>query len=463
MSDPHHNPRLLGFWLNFLLLFSARYTRLIVNIVAFLLFRARKVARNPRFLPKDVAVIMSTTFGKPEEHAKTLLRIAANLPGQMIISTADHKVAEINDFLKGHDLDNVEVVGVKAFNKRIQMLNALKRVTPPITVFVDDDVDWQHDSFLTNLLAGFEDPLVGAVGPRQRTFRMDKPTMWNFLGISYLERRNFNTGATNYIDGGISTLSGRTQAVRTSILKSKHFFNYFQTDSFLGRPLLVDDDKCLTRYLYSQGWRIALNFSDLCTIETTQETDRKFIDQCIRWARGHWRGNLIVMSKETYWFKSHIWTLYAVYISQFQTPALLVDGILVYALYCALNPGTSTGESWSPYSGTTRVVAYLVFALWVFFTKLVKLIPHFVRHPADLKFIPVSIVFSYAHGLINIYALLTTYKTVWGGKNLHGGATGEDAPLLSPDLDEDNNSDADDDGSIKLVDDDDNTNDSDSS
>jgi len=403
-------------------------------------FGPRKVASSPRFTPQDVTVIMSTTFGKPDEHAKTLLRIASNNPAQMIISTAIHKIDEVKAFLKTLGLDKVQVYGVKEFNKRIQMLNALKHVTRQVTIFVDDDVDWQHSKFLENLLAGFEDTRVGAVGPRQRTFRMTNPTFWNFLGISYLERRNFNTGATNYLDGGISTLSGRTQAVLTSILKSKNFFNYFQTDSFLGRPLKVDDDKCLTRYLYANGWRIALNFSDLCTIETTQETDRKFLDQCLRWARGHWRGNLIVMSKESYWYKTHIWTLYAVYISQFQTPAFLVDGILTYALYCALNPGTSTGESWSPYSSVTRVAVYSTFACWVAFTKLVKLIPHFMRHPADLKFIPVSIAFSYLHGFINVYGLLTTYKTVWGGKNLHGGAEGEDAPLLSPDSDDEDES-----------------------
>lgn len=386
---------------------------------------------------------MSTTFGKPEEHAKTLLRIASNNPAQIIISTAVHKIDEIKAFLKTLSLDDVvEVYGVEVFNKRIQMLNALKHVDRQVTIFVDDDVDWQHSKFLENLLAGFEDSEVGGVGPRQRTFRMDKPTFWNFLGISYLERRNFNTGATNYLDGGISTLSGRTQAVRTAILKSVDFFTYFQTDSFLGRPLKVDDDKCLTRYLYSHGWKIALNFSDLCTIETTQETDSKFLDQCLRWARGHWRGNLIVMSKETYWYKTHLWTLYAVYISQFQTPALLVDGILTYALYSALSPGTPTGESWSPYSDSTRAAVYSAFAIWVAFTKLVKLIPHFVRHPADLKFIPVSIAFSYLHGLLNIYGLLTTYKTVWGGKSLHGGVVGEDAPLLSPDVDEDGADDA---------------------
>jgi hypothetical protein len=63
-------------------------------------------------------------------------------------------------------------------------------------------------------------------------------------------------------------------------------------------------------------------------------------------------------------------------------------------------------------------IVYISFAAWIFFTKLVKLIPHFWRHPQDLKYIPLSILFSYAHGFLNIYALCTMMNTAWGSQNL---------------------------------------------
>lgn len=41
------------------------------------------------------------------------------------------------------------------------------------------------------------------------------------------------------------------------------------------------------------------------------------------------------------------------------------------------------------------------------FTKVVKLIGLFRRQPSDIKYLPVSILFGYLHGLIKLYALVT--------------------------------------------------------
>lgn len=113
------------------------------------------------------------------------------------------------------------------------------------------------------------------------------------------------------------------------------------------------------------------------------------------------------MANETYWrsFK-YAWGCYVVYCGQFQTPALLVDGFLSYLLACV--------------AGNSRyaVCAYVGFALWILFTKTIKLIPHFWNYPSDLRFVPVSIAFSYLHGLINLYALCTLNTTTWGTQQL---------------------------------------------
>jgi hypothetical protein len=41
------------------------------------------------------------------------------------------------------------------------------------------------------------------------------------------------------------------------------------------------------------------------------------------------------------------------------------------------------------------------------FTKVVKLVGLFKRHPSDIIFLPVSIIFGYLHGFIKLYALFT--------------------------------------------------------
>ncbi|KAF4553764.1 Hypothetical protein D9617_6g094970 [Elsinoe fawcettii] len=402
----------------FTLLWLFRYFRLLVNIAAFLRFKPRPVPKTPRYTLRDVTFLMPTTFSAPHEVIKCLKRMQQCNPAATIVVTSFQKVNQVIKDCAEAGIVNVKVLGVSKLNKRRQMLVGLPHVNTEIVFFVDDDVFYPSTDLPQHLLNCFEDPMVGAAGPRQRARRDTYPSIWNFFGICYLERRNFNTGSTNCIDGGISTLSGRTQAVRTAILKNQEFYWYFRNDSFLGRKLTVDDDKALTRFIYSRGWDIALNFHEDCTIETTFEEGFGFIGQCLRWARGHWRGNLIVMAKESYWYKAHTWTLYSTYISQFQTPAILVDGLLFWFLRGALNG----------LDARTKTYATFAFAFWVFFTKIVKIIPHLIKYPQDVMFIPVSIIFSYLHGFINVYALLTTHKTIWGSHGLSKKDENENIP-----------------------------------
>ena len=46
-------------------------------------------------------------------------------------------------------------------------------------------------------------------------------------------------------------------------------------------------------------------------------------------------------------------------------------------------------------------LAHLVFA------KTIKLIPHLLRNPGDVRFVPVSILFGYFHNLIKLYGCIT--------------------------------------------------------
>lgn len=106
---------------------------------------------------------------------------------------------------------------------------------------------------------------------------------------------------------------------------------------------------------------------------------------------------------QIYWYSwKYWWGTYVIYLGQFQTPALVIDSLLFFLLWKAMNSST----------------ALAILASWIVFTKIVKLLPHFSRQPQDFKFLLVSLIFSYLHGLINIYALLTLHVTTWGSKDL---------------------------------------------
>jgi hypothetical protein len=399
--------------LTFVILSTFRYLRLIVNILAFSTIRGHPVQQNPKFQPSDVSVVVPTVFKDKDEVMACLKRIRVCNPLQIIVVTKDELVpsihaacAEVTAAAISDDqkLDTVQVIGVAKLNKRTQMVAALQQaVTGSIVAFADDDVFWPGNDFITAMLACFENPGVGACGPSQRVCRStdvkEFTSFTNFLGICYLERRNFNTGATNLIDGAVSTLSGRTSFFRASLIQNDAFYSYFMN------ALNHDDDKNLTRWVYDQGLQITLNFSPRARIETTLETaPMMFLNQCMRWARGHWRGNFRVMQTTTYWYDTHMWSLYAIYIGQFQTPAFLIDGSLLTLLYC----GMSDYDAWN------RNYCLCLLAGWILFSKTIKMIPHFLEFPQDMVFIPGMLFFSYFHGLLNVWALITKDNKVWG-------------------------------------------------
>ena len=392
----------------FVALLLFRYLRTVVGIFTFLAHKPKPIQTKPRFRADDVTVIIPTTFKAPGELLQCLRSIVACWPAEIFIVTANSNIELVKTCCALNFFYHIRVLGVEKLNKRAQVVTALKQVATQVVVCVDDDVFWPPQ-YLDYLLAIFEDPKVGAGGTRQRVRRTTNPTFWNFLGISYLERRVWNNLTTNVVDGSLSTLSGRTAAYLTEILKTEEFFYYFQNDTWLGKPLNTDDDKCVTRYLYSHGWEIALQSDPRSVIETTVEDNQKgYLQQCLRWARARWRGNFTVMMTEKYWYSlKYCWGCYVIFASQVQTPAILVDSGLFYLLTAIM----------AEYP-THSTAAYVSFACWIIFTKTVKLIPHFCQHPQDIMFLPVSITFSYLHGAINLYALCTLTTTVWGSQKL---------------------------------------------
>jgi hypothetical protein len=50
---------------------------------------------------------------------------------------------------------------------------------------------------------------------------------------------------------------------------------------------------------------------------------------------------------------------------------------------------------------------WIVLAMWYLLTKIVKRIGLFRRNPWDIMYLPVSIFFGFAHGIIKLIALFT--------------------------------------------------------
>ena len=85
------------------------------------------------------------------------------------------------------------------------------------------------------------------------------------------------------------------------------------------------------------------------------------------------------------------------HIATFTSLSFAFDPLIVWLAYKAAEDVAGLQPHWA-------VVAQLVFMFW---TKVIKLIALFIRNPADLQNLPVSILFGWFHGGIKLWALFT--------------------------------------------------------
>ncbi|KAI9748392.1 MAG: hypothetical protein M1815_003272 [Lichina confinis] len=253
----------------------------------------------PTLDAEDVTVIIPTLEGDGESLRETVRSCLATRPFEILLVTTDAHRERLAKLVRSMlPTTRLRMFSVAQANKRRQMCRAIPEVRTRITVFADDDVSWPS-TILQWVLAAFEEERVGGVGTCQRLRRAERPNIWTFLGAIYLERRNFEISATTHLDGGISCLSGRTAAYRTHILQDPAFMYGFTHEYWRKQyQLNADDDNFMTRWIFSHGWRIHVQYCKEVEVQTTLEDNPRFLKQCLRWSRSNWRSNLTSMFGE---------------------------------------------------------------------------------------------------------------------------------------------------------------------
>lgn len=400
----------LSLWQLVFLVFSLhRYVRLVVNCYGHWRYRSKPKAENPKFTSRDVTVIMPTIESDMSQLQAPVSSILACNPATVILVTTTDKYAKVVEFALSFKDAKIEVYQSRIANKRLQLREAIPRSKTDITVLVDDDVTWPS-TILPWLLAPFEEDEYGSVGVCQKVRRNPEASWttrcWEWLGADYIERRNFEISATHWADGGTSCMSGRTNALRTSILQNPYFLEAFCNERWGKFHLNADDDNFITRWIVNRDIKTWIQYNDECMVETTLESNSTFIKQCLRWARSNWRSNYTTLwvDREVYW--KQWYSIYAVYLATFTSLGLVTDPFFMFAYHKA-------SQMWTP---EARLNGWILVVLWYLSTKVVKRIGLIRRDPWDVVFIPVSIAFGFVHGFIKIYALLTWNVTSWGSR-----------------------------------------------
>ena len=399
------------YWFVFLALGFFKGLKIVIHTVSYyLLTNPARPLINPTNSPSDVTVIVPTVSGQNPEFEDCIKSILANFPGKIIIVTVgQNNLIMAANVCRAIDKDKIEVIAVKEANKRAQFLYAAEKVDTNITCWADDTVFWPK-TFLREALAPFEDPLVGLVGTVKRVRRDRSGGTWasilNYIGCMYLERHNFECTASYNLDGGVFIISGRTALARTQIIQSREYRKGFlnETWSSLFRtvgPMKVDDDNFTTRLMVRQGYKTVFHNHPNALMETVlgNKGGKKMHGQLKRWVRSTWRSNSTSLFVDRACWKRHPWTTYAMFLSSFVNFALLYDGALLFTLI-----KSGRGEYWP------------VFLLALLVTKIIKPLPHLIREPRDILFLPIGILFGYVHSFYKAYALLTAGNIEWTGR-----------------------------------------------
>jgi hypothetical protein len=388
---------------------------LIVNCISHWTYRPVPLPENPTYTSQDVTIILPTIAQGGDELETTLKTCLKAEPFELILVTIDANVDHLTKLANKINTKKIRVLSIRQANKRRQMCRAIPEVQTRITIFVDDDVMWPA-KVLQWMLAPFEDPKTGGVGTSQRLRRPKTMSMWSFLGAAYLERRNFDCSACLHIDGGLPCLSGRTVAYRSCILQEDAFTHDFTNETWGTCQLNADDDNFITRWLYSNNWKIRMQYHKEAEVQTTLEDGPKYFSQCLRWVRSNWRSNLTSMFVERhYWwyvyqikfmlnlarltlFRTQPWSTYAVLQTTLTAWGVLWDPWIFWCTY-NVSKDLTAGQS---------KALFISMIVWIFvFSKTVKLWGHYARYPEDIRFIPLYIGFGYVHAGIKFWGACT--------------------------------------------------------
>ncbi|KKK22395.1 hypothetical protein ARAM_002217 [Aspergillus rambellii] len=390
-------------------LFIFRHLCQLVHLISYWCsYRAIPVPKSPTLRPSDCTVILPTLDPTNPDFAECLGTCLVNAPSTIIVVTAGQECTKLTkeavaSFKLGFPRTKISVKTASEANKRLLIVHGLRYVRTKVTVLLDDRVFWPSTRFLPALLAPFEDPKVGAVEGNTQVRRTEKgfnmKSFWNMMEVLFLERDHLDTRATNAIDAGLSLLSGRTSAHRSEILTDPSFTSAFLNDRCFSDklgPLNADDDTFITCWNVQHGWDIKIQHCHDALIETTLATDPNFRPQCARVLQNTWRRNLArLFANEKPWYRQS-WCVFAIYLTSFVNLALLCNPGFIYSILT------------HPLGLHQTALSYLL--KWIFFTKMVNLIPHYLREPQDLVMLPGYVAFAYVNSVVKIYAALTFWK-----------------------------------------------------
>jgi hyaluronan synthase len=270
------------------------------------------------------------------------------------------------------------------------------RADTDVVIVVDSDTRWAP-GMLRELLRPFADPRVGGVTPRQAIDDADANSVRRLA--NWMEDLRYHlTVPAQSIFGQVGCLAGRTIAYRRVAFEPA--VERLVSQTVMGVPQQVGDDRVLTSELLRNGWRTVYQGTALVLTEAPDDW-RTFWRQQLRWGRSSQRETLL--SLKWLWRKPVAFICFA---TDILTPFALY-AVVALAIARGVN-GEGGPTGWSPAVEMPLGYAGMLVSIGL------RQIPHFRRQPQDVLRLPIFVLqLTFVMVPIRILAFATMLHQSW--------------------------------------------------
>ncbi|MDC1205468.1 glycosyltransferase [Candidatus Pacebacteria bacterium] len=288
-------------------------------------------------------------------------------------------------------------------SKRQAIALGATKVKNEIAIILDSDTIVPEDA-LKKALWPFIDEKVGGVTPRH--FVMNRTKFMHRMS-DWLEDNRFNEIVKGQsVSGAVSCLPGRLFALRADELKKAA--PHLVSQTFLGMKCVSGDDRFLTSWLLSKGYKTV--YQSVSQVYTeAPDTLGGLIKQRLRWSRGSFRGTIFALP----WLWKHPYTCFTVLQNIFMRWFLFL--IYINAFFFQIFSNVDTHWMWEEYFWLNTNLAIITgLAAGFFIGGFFKRIRHLLYYPQDFTYYPVFLLLAaFVLTPLEWYGNLTCWKQGW--------------------------------------------------
>ncbi len=338
----------------------------------------------------SVSVVVPVYNENPSLFAYALQTWKKNKPAEIIavIDYTDKACIKIFQSFQ-EEFKNAILIVTKKPGKRPALVDGIKKAKEEIIVLVDSDTIWKDDVIRYGL-SPFYDKKVGGVATYQSVWKPKSFAQKIFdvqLDLRYMHEYPFLAVAGD----ALTCLSGRTAFYRKSAILP--LVDELENETFMGRPVISGDDKCLTYLILKNGWKTAYQ-ANSHVYTPGMENLGSYLKQRLRWTRNALRADSKAILNG--------WPLKHPGLFFFQIDKVLQSFVIILSLMFFVVAVSL--HQW---------LVALVIALWWFISRAIKMYSHFIQKPYNLLILPGYVAYSFLTGILKIYALFTLNTQGW--------------------------------------------------